>query len=113
MQGREPREDARTSGRTAPPPSGLPDRLTRATGYHLVTNRAKNQEVYDRTSEAYDCDALTGYPGDGALYLLLGVLEVHELSRQVLLVGTEVEVAVAAEVEEDGFLLAGLFGFER
>src|SRR5918998_6658540 len=59
VQGREPREDARTSGRTAPPPSGLPDRLTRATGYHLVTNRAKNQEVSDRTSEAYDCDALT------------------------------------------------------
>ena len=58
-----------------------PVRLTRATGYQPLTNRAKDQEALDKTSEACDCDALIGYPGDGALYLLLGVLEVHELSR--------------------------------
>src|SRR3712207_3090880 len=56
---------------------------------------------------------LARYPGDGPLYLLLGVLEVHEVAGQVLLVGAQVEVAVAAEVEEDDPLLAGLFGFER
>src|SRR5918998_1733238 len=77
------------------------------------TDRAKDKRGARKASEAFDHDALIGYPGDGALYLLLGVLEVHEVSRQVLLVGTEVEVAVAAEVEEDGFLLAGLFSFER
>ena len=37
------------------------------------------------------CGGLVRYAGDGLLYLLLGVLEVHELARQVLLVGGEVE----------------------
>jgi hypothetical protein len=46
------------------------------------------------------CGGLVRYAGDGLLYLLLGVLEVHELARQVLLVGGEVEVPVSAEVEE-------------
>jgi hypothetical protein len=46
------------------------------------------------------CGGLFRYAGDGPLYLLLGVLEVHELARQVLLVGGEVEVPVSAEVEE-------------
>ena len=36
------------------------------------------------------CGGLVRYAGDGLLYLLLGVLEVHELARQVLLVGGEV-----------------------
>jgi hypothetical protein len=45
---------------------------------------------------------LVRYAGDGLLYLLLGVLEVHELARQVLLVGGKVEVPVSAEVEEYG-----------
>src|SRR5215211_4792007 len=56
---------------------------------------------------------LVRYPGDGPLYLLLGVFEVHELARQILLVGGEVEVPMSAEVEEDYPLLAGLPGFER
>src|SRR5215212_10467327 len=47
------------------------------------------------------------------LYLLVGVLEVDQVSGEVLLVGREVEVAVAAEVEEDGLLLSCLFGLER
>src|SRR5918998_2515567 len=53
------------------------------------------------------------YSGDGALYLFLGVLEVHEVPGQVLLVGAEVEVPVAAEVEEDDLLFAGLSGLQR
>ena len=48
-----------------------------------------------------------------SIYPLLGVLEVHELARQVLLVGGEVEVPVSAEVEEYGPPLACLPGFER
>jgi len=48
-----------------------------------------------------------------SIYPLLGVLEVHELARQVLLVGGEVEVPVSAEVEEYGSPLACLPGFER
>lgn len=59
------------------------------------------------------CGGLVRYAGDGPLYLLLGVLEVHELARQVLLVGSEVEVPVSAEVEEYDRPLACLPGFER
>ena len=59
------------------------------------------------------CGGLVRYAGDGLLYLLLGVLEVHELARQVLLVGGEVEVPVSAEVEEYAPPLACLPGFER
>jgi hypothetical protein len=59
------------------------------------------------------CGGLVRYAGDGLFYLLLGVLEVHELARQVLLVGGEVEVLVSAEVEEYGPPLACLPGFER
>jgi len=44
------------------------------------------------------CGGLVRYAGDGLLYLLLGVLEVHELARQLLLIGGEVEVPVSAEV---------------
>src|ERR671921_960103 len=53
------------------------------------------------------------YAGDGRFYLLVRVLQVDELSGEVLLVGREVEVAVAAEVEEDGLLLSCLSGLER
>jgi hypothetical protein len=60
-----------------------------------------------------NCGGLVRYAGDGLLYLLLGVLEVHELARQVLLVGGEVEVPVSAEVEEYDPPLAFLPGFER
>jgi hypothetical protein len=59
------------------------------------------------------CGGLARYAGDGLLYLLLGVLEVHELARQVLFVGGEVEVPVSAEVEEYDPPLACLPGFER
>src|SRR5215210_4495150 len=41
------------------------------------------------------------------------MLEVDELPGEVLLVGREVEVAVAAEVEEDGILFSCLLGLER
>src|SRR5215204_678530 len=50
---------------------------------------------------------------DRSLYLLVRVLEVDEISCEVLLVGREVEVAVAAEVEEDGLLLSCFLRFER
>src|SRR5919112_162323 len=53
------------------------------------------------------------YAGDGRFYLLVRVLQVDQLSGEVLLVGREVEVTVAAEVEEDGLLLSCLFGLER
>src|SRR5919202_3439323 len=56
---------------------------------------------------------LVRYPGDCPIYLLLRVLEVDELVGQVLLVGSKVEVPVAAEVEEDHLPLAGLLRFER
>src|ERR687885_1290291 len=56
---------------------------------------------------------LVRYPGDCPLYILLGVLEVDELAGQVLFVGAQVEVSVAAEVEEDHLPLAGLLRFER
>ena len=46
------------------------------------------------------------YARDGLLYLFLGVLQVNQIPCKVLLVGREVEVAVAAEVEEDDLLLA-------
>jgi hypothetical protein len=46
------------------------------------------------------------YACDGLLYLFLGVLQVNQVPCKVLLVGCEVEVAVAAEVEEDDLLLA-------
>jgi hypothetical protein len=59
------------------------------------------------------CGGLVRYAGDGPLYLLLGVLEVDEFSGLILLVGREVEVAVAAEVEEYDPPLACLPGFER
>src|SRR5215207_9791421 len=52
------------------------------------------------------------YAGDGRFYLLVRVLQVDQLSGEVLLVGREVEVTVAAEVEEDGLLLSCLFGLE-
>jgi hypothetical protein len=45
------------------------------------------------------CGGLVRYAGDGPVYLLLGVLEVDELSGQILLVGRE--------VEEDDLLLRG------
>src|SRR5829696_1885772 len=51
--------------------------------------------------------------GDGRFYLLLRMFQVDQVPCQVLLVGREVEVAVAAEVEENGLLLSGLLGFER
>src|SRR5919202_1184051 len=51
---------------------------------------------------------LVRYPGDCPLYILLGVLEVDELAGQVLFVGAQVEVSVAAEVEEDHLPLEGL-----
>jgi hypothetical protein len=41
------------------------------------------------------------------------VLQVDQLSGEVLLVGREVEVAVAAEVEEDGLLFSFFLRFER
>src|ERR687897_1923876 len=53
------------------------------------------------------------YAGDGRFYLLVRVLQVDELSGEVLLVGREVEVTVAAEVEEDGLPFSGLLRFER
>src|SRR5215204_6793012 len=53
------------------------------------------------------------YARDRCLYLLVRVLEVGQLSGEILLVGREVEVAVAAEVEEDGLLLSGFLSFER
>src|SRR5215203_7092088 len=53
------------------------------------------------------------YARDRCLYLLVRVLEVGQLSGEVLLVGREVEVTVAAKVEEDGLLLSGFLGFER
>src|SRR5688500_3049788 len=56
--------------------------------------------------------SLDRYLGDCLVYLLLGVLYVHEVAGQVLLVGSEVEVTVAAEVEEDDLLLTRFFGFE-
>ena len=59
------------------------------------------------------CGGLVRYASDGFLYLLLGVLEVRELARQVLLVVGEVEVPVSAAVEEYGPPLACLPGFER
>src|SRR5215207_7064456 len=53
------------------------------------------------------------YARDRCLYLLVRVLEVGQLSGEVLLVGREVEVTVAAKVEEDGLLLSGFLSFER
>src|SRR5215207_3848270 len=53
------------------------------------------------------------YTCDRGLYLLFRVLQVDQLSCEVLLVGREVEVTVAAKVEEDGLLLSGFLGFER
>jgi len=52
-----------------------------------------------------------GNAGDGFLDSRLGILQVHEISGEVLLVGGQVEVAVAAEVKQDLLFLAGLFGF--
>src|SRR5215218_8025081 len=53
------------------------------------------------------------YARDRCLYLLVRVLEVGQLSGEVLLVSREVEVTVAAKVEENGLLLSGFLGFER
>jgi hypothetical protein len=39
------------------------------------------------------------------------MFQVDQLSSEVLLVGREIEVAVAAEVEEDGLLFSGLSRF--
>src|SRR5215212_652046 len=56
---------------------------------------------------------LAWYAGDCRFYLLVRVLQVDQLSGEVLLVGREVEVTVAAEVEEDGRPLSGFLCFER
>src|SRR5215207_4579834 len=53
------------------------------------------------------------YTCDRGLYLLVRVLEVGQLSGEVLLIGREVEVTVAAKVEENGLLLSGFLGSER
>ena len=49
----------------------------------------------------------------GSVYVLLGVLKIHEFAGEVLFVGGEVEVAVAAEVEQDHPLLPHFSRLQR
>ncbi len=91
------------SGRTGvggvPPPTlGAPEaRLPVRAGSTSKPFSARGN-IHNSASVRYACD--------GLLYLFLGVLQVNQIPCKVLLVGREVEVAVAAEVEEDDLLLA-------
>ncbi len=53
------------------------------------------------------------YAGYGPLDLFFGASEIHEVAGEVLLVGSEVEVAAPAEVEEDDLFLPGFLSQGR
>src|SRR3990170_980852 len=59
------------------------------------------------------CSLYARYPRHRLLHLLRGVGVVLQLAGEVLVVGGEVEVAVAAEVEEDDAPIARLAGGKR
>ena len=90
-------------GGPAPGVYPLPPSALRKPGYPVRAGPTSKPfsasgNIHNSASVRYTCD--------GLLYLFLGVLQVNQIPCKVLLVGCEVEVAVAAEVEEDDLLLA-------